>query len=97
MRRRDVLKSIGASSVAVLGATGLSTAERDELYVVTEIDGESQQLTLEEFDQHPETKSLSEVSLQSSCSYECCECCELCCPDELCPCGGYCGYCNETC
>lgn len=103
MKRRHVLKQIGAVSTVALGATGITAARTaDDLqaagmeYVVTEIDGESQQLSLEEFEQHPDTPSLSEVSVSpSSCpGYECCECCDACCYGELCPCAGNCGSCS---
>jgi hypothetical protein len=102
MQRRQVLKQIGASSAVAVGATGFASAQAtgridpaDAEYLTTEVNGERQTLTPEEFDQHPDTQSLSDVELSSDCCYECCECCDACCYDELCCCGGNCGGCSS--
>lgn len=100
MRRRQLLKQIGVASTVALGATGIGSARTaDEIaselkYVTTEIDGETRRFTPEEFDRHPDTQSLVELSADASiCSYNCCECCNLCCPTEPCACAGDCGSC----
>ena len=99
MRRRKLLKQIGASSAIAIGATGFAAQPSGAIplseanYITTEINGEVQDLTLEEFDKHPDTKSLSDFSTEACC-YECKECCDACCPDTECCFGGYCGSCS---
>jgi len=99
MQRRQILKGIGAASTVAVGAAGFASAQHtgqiemsEANYVTVEIDGESQDLTFEEFDQHPDTQSLSEFKTQDTCCYECKECCWGCCDDACC--WGYeCGSC----
>lgn len=102
MNRREALKQIGTASVLTLGATGIGSARSTEQflpakaeYLVTEVDGEARQFTPEEFERHPATPSLADVTLTSDCCYECCECCDACCADEVCCCGGDCGSCSS--
>lgn len=89
MQRRKLLKQIGASSAIAVGATGFATAQgakeiplSEAEYITAEVDGEMREFTLEEFDQHPDTKSLSEV--EPECCYECKECCQACCSSGCC-------------
>lgn len=77
----------GSASAQPTDAISLSEAE----YITTEVDGEVRDLTLEEFDQHPDTRSLSDVEAQ--CGYECKECCDACCAGELCAWARRCGSC----
>lgn len=100
MRRRRILKQIGATSAAAIGATGFASARTtgrvplsEAKYVTVEIDGETRDLTLEEFDQHPDTQSLSDLDPSAECCYECKECCDACCYGELCCWGRECGTC----
>ena len=100
MKRRQALKQIGTASLITVGATGFASARTTEEfavseleYITTQIDGETQKFTPEEFDRHPDTQSLSDVVLTSDCCYECCECCDECCADQVCCCGGDCGSC----
>lgn len=99
MQRRQLLKQIGAASTAAVGAAGFASAQRpgqitlaEANYVTVEIDGEMHDLTLEEFDQHPDTQSLSDLDPESTCCYECRECCWGCCDDACCW-GRECGSC----
>lgn len=100
MKRRQVLKQLGAASILTIGATGFASARTaDEFakseiaYITTEIDGETRRFTPEEFDRHPDTESLSDVVFTSGCCFDCCECCTLCCPVEPCCCTQLCGGC----
>lgn len=102
-----MLKRIGASSALAVGASGVGSAlEIDGLaatntitpeeanYLTAEIDGEVRELTFEEFDAHPDTRSLSDVDFSAVCCFECKECCDQCCPNQECCFGRRCGECN---
>jgi hypothetical protein len=98
MQRRQLLKQIGASSAIAFGVAGAASArESKEIpvseanYVTVEINGEVRDFTVEEFEQHPETGTLSDGT--QDCCYECKECCKACCYDELCCYGQKCGSC----
>ena len=75
-----MLKRLGTASVAAVGAGGVASAADDqEMYVSTEIDGERVTMTETEFDEHPETRSLSEVDEEGLyCYFDCCACCIKC-------------------
>jgi hypothetical protein len=99
MQRRQILKQIGAASTVAVGAVGAASAQRpgqislsEANYVTVEIGGESRDLTLEEYDQHPKTGSLADLDTESTCCYECKECCYACCDDACCW-GQECGSC----
>lgn len=97
MRRRKLLQRIGVSGVAAVGTTGVVSAETELRgnYLRTEIDGEMRTLTHEEFDAHPETRSLDDVKQQAPCAFECCECCSVYdCADDICDCIRECGSCS---
>lgn len=102
MQRRDVLKRIGASSALAIGAVGSASAQHttslsvsEANYVAAEVDGEVREFTVDEFDAHPDTRSLSELEADPQvCCYECRECCNACCPDTECCYQGSCGYCS---
>lgn len=96
MRRRQILKNVGAASVASVGAAGIVAGESDQQIagVVANVNGERREFTPEEFDAHPETPALEDVTT-NSCSYECKECCDVCCPGELCAWGYTCGSCDR--
>lgn len=100
MKRRQVLKQFGTAGILTIGVTGVASASTvDEFaksefaYITTEVDGETRRFTPEEFDEHPDTESLSEVVFTSGCCFDCCECCAVCCAAEPCCCRQLCGTC----
>lgn len=88
MRRRDVIKRLTAAGVAAGAASGIGSAQRVEGVRWEFTDGHTEELTLREFDAHPETPSLSAIRDGASYSLDCCCCggfdCVLCfrCPEE---------------
>lgn len=96
MRRRKLLKRVGAAGVAGMSAAGAASAQTVDpeqiAGVRTTIDGEEVDLTPEEYEAHPETGSVSDVT-QQACYYACKECCLACCTEE-CAYGYRCGSCS---
>lgn len=97
MRRRTLLKRVAASGAAAAGVGGVASAQSspEGNYVAVTIDGEQRTLTHEEYEAHPETGSLDDVTGDKACLYTCCECCHIYCPDRPCDCTEYCGDCRR--
>lgn len=88
MRRRDVIRQLGAAGAAVGVASGLGSAQHVQGVRWQFDDGHTEELTLEAFENHPETPSVAAISDGGELSLDCCCCggidCVLCykCPDD---------------
>lgn len=73
VRRRDVIRRIGAASAVAVGATGI-TAGREATHVVWGTDGERTVLPIAEFDRRPDTPSVETLDTEALSSPPCCSC-----------------------
>lgn len=93
MRRRDVIKRIGATGVAAVGVSGVASADRDNIKAIPWefADGHTEELSPEAFDAHPETPTFDQWR-ESEEYATCCACCPDCYGGALCyvcPCEPY--------
>lgn len=73
MRRRDVIRRIGAAGAVATGAAGTSVAADDDLYVNWQwADGTFEAIPVAVFERRPDTPSLSELDLTAASSPPCC-------------------------
>lgn len=88
MKRRDVIRRVGAAGVAVGAASGLGSARQVEGVRWQFDDGHTAELSLEAFESHPETPDVAAIREGGELSLDCCCCggidCVLCykCPDD---------------
>lgn len=87
MRRRAILRQIGAATVTAVGAAGVASAESTHTVTWEFDDGRVAEFTPQEFADHPETPGVDALRDDGILAALCCCCYDV---DGCIDCGGRC-------